>query len=51
MVSKSDHSLWWPSDRLRDRHWADPDGRLHTTRHGVVPQGRKGCCTPRRFAR
>ena len=22
-----------------------------STRHGVVPQGRKGCCTPRRFAR
>jgi len=38
MASKSDHSLWWPWRRLRDRHWADPDGRPHTPRLGSIQQ-------------
>jgi len=33
MASNSDHFLWWPWHRLRDRHRGDPDG----------PTGRPGC--------
>jgi len=33
MINESDHFLWWPRPRLRDRHWADPDGRPQPAGH------------------